>query len=239
MSNRFGVELHPDSVRWAAAEGVSQDVIAAVLLLHERPIDEIVPQLAPTELEKVVVLVGRSPRLYARGMLEALEQRKSWLAPTPPAGSLPPKAAAKEQTTGADRPHPRHASYGSSGARGHPTTGTEIDANKMRLAHKRRLEMLRAHTPQSEPEPARTVSAEKAGTRPGTRAETIRRRFEVAQLMHLGLGVRTISMATGIPPTSVHRAKRAIARAEVKQEVAVLDIMDRLLKKAGCRRAKA
>ena len=81
---------------------------------------------------------------------------------------------------------------------------------KCRLAHERRLEMLRAHTPQSAPEPARTVSAEKPGTRPGTRAETIRRRFEVAQLMHLGLGVRTISMATGIPPTSVHRAKHLL-----------------------------
>ena len=68
------------------------------------------PNFAPTELEKVIVLVGRSPRLYARGTLEALEQRKSWLAPTPPAESLPPKAAATEQTTGADRPHPRHAS---------------------------------------------------------------------------------------------------------------------------------
>jgi hypothetical protein len=158
MSNRFGVELHPDSVRWAAAEGVTQDVIAATLLLHEHSVDEIAPQLSATELEQVIKLVGRSPRLYARGMLEAFEQRKSWLAPTPPAESLPPKAAATEQTTGADRPHPRHASYESSGATGHPTTRTEIDANQMRLAHERRLEMLRAHTPQSAPEPARTVS---------------------------------------------------------------------------------
>jgi hypothetical protein len=41
MSNRFGVELNPKDVRWAAAEGVSEDVIAAVLLLHERSIDDI------------------------------------------------------------------------------------------------------------------------------------------------------------------------------------------------------
>jgi hypothetical protein len=26
--NRFGAELHPDRLRWAAAEGVSGDVIA-------------------------------------------------------------------------------------------------------------------------------------------------------------------------------------------------------------------
>jgi len=36
MTNRFGVVLHSESVRWAAAEGVSETVIAAVLLLHER-----------------------------------------------------------------------------------------------------------------------------------------------------------------------------------------------------------
>jgi hypothetical protein len=50
--------------RWAAAEGVSEDVIAAVLLLHQRSVDEIAPQLSAAELEKVIVLVGRSPRLY-------------------------------------------------------------------------------------------------------------------------------------------------------------------------------
>jgi len=69
MTNRFGVELHPKDVRWAAAEGVSQDVIAAVLLLHERSVDEIAPQLSAAELEQTIVLVGRSPRLYARGTL--------------------------------------------------------------------------------------------------------------------------------------------------------------------------
>ena len=31
MTNRFGVTLHPDDVRWAAAEGVSETVIAAVV----------------------------------------------------------------------------------------------------------------------------------------------------------------------------------------------------------------
>ena len=45
MTNRFGVLLHPDDVRWAAAEGVCENVIAAVLLLHERSADEIVPAL--------------------------------------------------------------------------------------------------------------------------------------------------------------------------------------------------
>ena len=66
MSNRSGVDLRPDSVHWAANEHVSETVIAAVLLLHERSVEEIVPQLSPLELEKVIVLVGRSPRLYPR-----------------------------------------------------------------------------------------------------------------------------------------------------------------------------
>ena len=38
-------ELHSESVRWAAAEGVSETVIAAVLLLHERSVDEIASKL--------------------------------------------------------------------------------------------------------------------------------------------------------------------------------------------------
>jgi hypothetical protein len=83
MTNRFGVELHPKDIRWAAAEGVSQDVIAAVLLLHERSVDEIAPQLTAVELEQVIVLVGRSPRVYARGTLEALESKRARSRPPP------------------------------------------------------------------------------------------------------------------------------------------------------------
>jgi hypothetical protein len=86
MTSRFGVELHPKDVRWAAAERVSQDVIAAVLLLHERSVDEIAPQLSAAELEQTIVLVGRSPRLYARGTLEALESRRA--TPQAPPGEI-------------------------------------------------------------------------------------------------------------------------------------------------------
>jgi hypothetical protein len=64
-------------VRWAAAEGVSEDVIAAVLLLHEHSVDEIVPKLSAIELEQVIKLVGRSPRLYPPGILDALKQRRT------------------------------------------------------------------------------------------------------------------------------------------------------------------
>ena len=56
--------------------------------------------------------------------------------------------------------------------------------------------------------------------------------------MKLGLSVRTISAGTGIPPTSVHRAMLAVARAEAKQEIAVLKIMEVFLEKAQRRRSK-
>ena len=36
MSNPFGIALDQASLRWAAAEGVSETVIAAVSLLHSR-----------------------------------------------------------------------------------------------------------------------------------------------------------------------------------------------------------
>ena len=90
--SRFGFELHPQDIRWAAAEGVSQDVIAAVLLLHERSVDDIAPQLNAVELEQVIMIVGRSPRLYARGTLEALESKR---ATAPAAETVPSNDAAR------------------------------------------------------------------------------------------------------------------------------------------------
>ena len=50
-------DLLPHRLRWAAAEGVSEDVIAAVLLLHQCSVDEIAPQLSAPELEQVINLV--------------------------------------------------------------------------------------------------------------------------------------------------------------------------------------
>jgi hypothetical protein len=84
MTNRFGFDLHSKEVRWATAEGVSEDVIAAVLLLHDRSVDEIVPKLSAIELEQVIKLVGRSPRLYSPGILDALNQRRTSPSPQPP-----------------------------------------------------------------------------------------------------------------------------------------------------------
>jgi hypothetical protein len=51
MSNRFEVTLHLDALRWAAAEGVSETVIAAVLLLHDRTVEKVASQVSASELE--------------------------------------------------------------------------------------------------------------------------------------------------------------------------------------------
>ena len=59
--------------------------------------------------------------------------------------------------------------------------------------------------------------------------ETTRRRLIVEDLMKAGLSVRMISSVTDIPRSSVHRAMRAIARAEAKKEVAIAEIASQLL----------
>ena len=111
MTNRFGVVLHTESVRWAAAEGVSETVIAAVLLLHERSVEEIVAKLGAVELEQVIKLVGRSPRIYPPGTLDTLKQRKALISP-PPSDSVPSNISAKKQAWrpqhSADWPRRRH-----------------------------------------------------------------------------------------------------------------------------------
>ena len=59
--------------------------------------------------------------------------------------------------------------------------------------------------------------------------ETARRRLIVEDLMKAGLSVRMISDVTDIPRSSVHRAMRAIARAEAKKQVAIAEIASELL----------
>jgi hypothetical protein len=105
MTNRFGVVLHLEDTRWAAAERVSETVIAAVLLLHERSVEDIAPQLSATELEHVIELVGRSPRLYPPGTLDALKTKRM-TSLTPMAARLLPSATTKEQA--AAHPRPEH-----------------------------------------------------------------------------------------------------------------------------------
>ena len=115
--NRFGVLFHPDDVRWAAAEGVSQTVIAAVRLLHERSVEEIVPKLSAAELEQVIKLVGRSPRVYPPGTLDALKQRRALVSPVPPQRS-------GESTRSVVAAGKQHAGMPGADPRGQPETRT-------------------------------------------------------------------------------------------------------------------
>jgi hypothetical protein len=92
MTNAFGVVLDSASVRWAAAEGVPETVIAAVLLLDERSVDEVASKLRPGQLEQVIKIVGRSPSCYPPGALDALKGRRQTPAPVPVA-SPPTKVA--------------------------------------------------------------------------------------------------------------------------------------------------
>ena len=53
-------------------------------MLHERSVNEFVPKLTAVELEQVIKLVGRSPRVYPPGTLDVLKQRRALVSPEPP-----------------------------------------------------------------------------------------------------------------------------------------------------------
>ena len=74
MANPYGITLDDHSLRWAAAEGVSESVIAAICLLGAKTLDEIVARLSPVELGQVVNIVGRSPSGYPPGVYAALKK---------------------------------------------------------------------------------------------------------------------------------------------------------------------
>ena len=63
---------------------MSEAVIAAICLLDEKSVDEIVARLTPTELEQVIKIVGRSPRGYPPGALDALKGKRNLAQPQPP-----------------------------------------------------------------------------------------------------------------------------------------------------------
>jgi hypothetical protein len=83
MANPYGVVLDDASLRWAAAESVSEAVIAAICLLETRSVDEIVAKLTPPELEQVIKIVGRSPRGYPPAAYDALKGHRRVPSPEP------------------------------------------------------------------------------------------------------------------------------------------------------------
>ena len=60
MTNPYGITLDQASIR--CAEGVSETIITAVLLLHERSVDEVAAKLRPDELAHIVNLGPRSKK---------------------------------------------------------------------------------------------------------------------------------------------------------------------------------
>jgi hypothetical protein len=89
MSNPYGVVLDDESLRWAAAESVSEAVIAAICLLETRSVDEIVAALTTVELEQVIKIVGRCPRCYPPGAYDALKGHRRTPLPKPQPGINP------------------------------------------------------------------------------------------------------------------------------------------------------
>jgi hypothetical protein len=83
MVNPYGVLLDDESLRWAAAESVSEAVIAAICLLETRSVDEIVARLTPAELEQVIKIVGRCPRCYPPGAYDPLKGHRRTPSPKP------------------------------------------------------------------------------------------------------------------------------------------------------------
>jgi hypothetical protein len=122
MTNRFDILLHPDDVRWAAAEGVSETVIAAVLLLHERSVKEIAAELSAAELEQVIKLVGRSPRVYPPGTLDVLKHRRALVSPEGPQ----PSGESTRSVVAAEK---QHAGTPGADPRGQPETRTPARPN--------------------------------------------------------------------------------------------------------------
>jgi hypothetical protein len=202
-ANRFGITLDPTWTEWATKQGVSETIAAALYLTSEN-----------RKIYEVVV------KLTPGEIERVIDIVQRWPDCFPP-GALAAirrsrPAPLPEQSTARTSPGARHRSaarFNSSIGQLHPN-GPALPRAAVHSA------------------PERTP-AQKAGTRPGTRAETARRRLVVADLMRAGLSVRNIATGTGILATSVHRAMRAIARAQAKRDVAVLGIMEGLLNK-GC-----
>jgi len=75
LANPFGITLDDAPLRWAAAEGVPESVIAAICLRHERSVEEIVAHLTTGELDQVLKIAGRSPQCYPPGAYAALKEQ--------------------------------------------------------------------------------------------------------------------------------------------------------------------
>jgi hypothetical protein len=112
MANAYGMTLDDHLLRWAAAEGVPETVIAAICLLEHRSVDETVAKLSPAELEQVVNIVGRSPSCYPPGVYAALKGKRNLVSPKPQTAPTPTVAARQQpkplQNAAASPQNPAH-----------------------------------------------------------------------------------------------------------------------------------
>ena len=200
MTNPYGITLDRAWTEWAAEYGVSPTVAAALFLMSvHRPAHEVAAKLTACEFKQVIDIVRRWPNNFASGTLAALETQKH--------------AAQRELTT----------STSTDVASGRPGAGIKASAEDTRRTHECRFESFRIHAPQtapkpervSAPEPERVPNTEKAGDTyrdaGGGRSSTAHGR---RRLKRIGLSIRGIAAATGIPRSSVHRAVRAMARVQ-------------------------
>jgi hypothetical protein len=118
------------------------------------------PKLSPAEVEKVIVLVGRHPRLYPPGTVQALESNRAVLPPQP-TKAFPQKAVANEKA----EPSKRAFRTGPEGAQGPPERPKRTQPTHVSPGRRAALR------------------AVKAGTAAGTRNETARRRLIVEDCM--------------------------------------------------------
>jgi hypothetical protein len=107
MPNPYGITLDESSIRWAAAEGVSETIIAAVLLLHEKSVDEVAAKLKPDELAHAVRFVSRCPTCYPPGTLAALRSLASKSQPQRTSASTDQPPSQQAARASADSLH-RH-----------------------------------------------------------------------------------------------------------------------------------
>ena len=205
MSNAFGFVLDDASVRRAAVEGVPETVTAAIYLLHERSVGEVVAKLTLEELGHVIRLVGRCPSCYPAGTLDALKSKRM-ASLTPTAASLLPNA--RRDAAAPARPEARQGTPERPARPNAPPKPTDFRGPSARES---------------------SGKAAKSGTLTGTAAETARRRLIVEDLVKAGLSIRMIAGATDISRSAVHRATMAIAKAEARKELAVAEIASELL----------
>jgi hypothetical protein len=216
MSNAFGFVLDDASVRRATVEGVSETVIAAIYLLHERSVGQVAVKLRPDELEHVIRLVGRCPSCYPPGTLDALKGERTLM--TAPTESRPRAATAE-----AAYRHPQHRRPPArpEAKHGTPERSTQPNASPKPTGFRAGF--------RGPPGRESRGKAAKSGTLTGTAAETARRRLLVQDLMGAGLSVRMISGLTDISRSAVHRAMMAVAKAEARKELAIGEIATELL----------